>query len=153
MNKRLSIAIVSKYQTVHKHEDHIALLRTLGIFLAKNEAIVFSHFTPPLTYFKEAFLTNSDRMVSLSPACSKEEHETIFRYTSLPEETILYTGLGKELTILTLLRSADMVICLDDGALEEIKSMKDESMKKEVFLLSEKSLALIESIIMSFGKA
>jgi hypothetical protein len=153
MKKRISIAVVSKHQGLHKHEDLLGLLHELGIILAKGEALVLTHFTPTLSYFKESFLTSSDRMISLSPACSKEEHETIFKYNSLPEENVLYTGLGKELTILTLLRSADVIVCLDEGALEEVKSMKDENLKKEVFLLSERALKPLESIVASFGKS
>ncbi len=149
----MSIAVVSKGQTLHKDEEALFLFRELGILFAKGEVTLFTHFTPPLSYFKEAFLTYSDRMISLSPACSKEEHETIFRYASLPGETILYTGLGKELTILTILRSSDVIICLDEGAMEEVKSLKDEGIKKEVFLLSEKILKPLESIVASFGKA
>ena len=153
MKKRMKVAVISKNQTLHKDEEALPLLRDLGMFLAKNEATVFTHFAPALAYFKEAFLVNSDSMISLSPACSKEEHETIFRYSSLSEEIILYTGLGKELTILTILRSSDLIICLDDGALLEVKSMKDEVMKKEVLLLSGKMMGPLESIVSSFGKA
>ena len=153
MKKRMSVAIVSKNQTLHKDEESLSLFRELGILFAKGDVTLFTHFTSPLSYFKEAFLTYSDRMISLSPACSKEEHETIFRYTSLPEETILYTGLGKELTILTLLRSSDVIICLDEGAVEEVRALKDEREGKEVFLLSEKILKPLESIVASFGKS
>ncbi len=145
MERTLTVAVVAKAHDAHKDEKSLALKRELGLALASASLPVFSHFSPTLTYVKEAFLSQQGNLVSLSPACSEEEHISIFRFHNVAGEMVLYTGLGKHLTLLSLLRSVSLVICTDEASFEEMTAMKEEKHEAEVILLTEEVITQIKT--------
>ena len=97
-------------------------------------------------YVKESYLAEGGRLTSISPASKRDDHVSIFRLTTLSGEVVIYGGLGQYMTFLTLLRSADMVICLDDSSLQDVLLLSQEGLVKEVRVLSRETLASIQSL-------
>lgn len=143
MKKKLVVAVIAKVDDAHRNEKKLALLRDLGLSLKKNDIITVTHFSSVLTYVKEAVLLGGGTMLSFSPACSKSEHETIFRYGVVDGESIVYTGLGKHLTVLTLVRSSDVIICIDSEARKDVESLRDETVYGKIFDLGEEAVNYI----------
>ncbi len=140
------IAIVSKLHDAYKDENKISLKRELGSLLAKKELPVLADFSPMTQYVKESLIAEGGRLTSLSPASKSEEHITIFRLLTLPGEAVVYAGLGQHMTFLTLLRSADVVICLDDASFREAVLLSQEGEVKLVKALNLETLKYVKEI-------
>jgi hypothetical protein len=141
-----TIGVLAKNEMAHASDTFIESARELGMLLKRDDALVLAAFSGAVQYVKEALLASDGSLLSLSPACSKEEHETVFRHSVLPDEKILYTGLGRQLTVATVVRSADVVIALDEGAYDEAKMLSSEEDIKKVYILSEKTKDVLQSL-------
>ncbi len=141
-----TVAVLAKNEIAHASDTFIERARELGILLKRDDVLVLTSFSGGAQYFKESLLSSGGSLLSLSPACSKEEHETIFRHAVLPEEKLIYTGLGRQLVVATLVRSADSIIALDEGALDEAKLLCGESDAKKLYLLSEGTKDLLTGL-------
>lgn len=146
MTIKLTVAVIAKNEMVHTSDSFIEHARDLGVFLNREDTLVLASFSGGVQYFKESLLSSGGQLLSLSPACSKEEHETVFRHAILPGEKLLYTGLGRQLTVATLLRSADLVIALDEGAYDEAKLLCGEGDSGKLHLLGDDTESALTSL-------
>lgn len=140
------IAIVSKLYDAYKEEKKISLKRELGSLLAKKRLSVLADFSPMAQYVKESILAEGGTLTSISPASKREEHVSVFRLDTLPGEVVIYAGLGQHTTFLTLLRSADIVICLDEVSFCDATILFQEGVVKEVKELNLETLKYVKGL-------
>lgn len=147
MQRKGVVSIVSLLHDAYKHEEAISEKRDLGLLLAKKGYTVLTDFSPMSQYVKESVLEAGGTLLSLSPAANKKEHEEIFRFTTVEGEVVIYTGLGHHLAFMTLCRSADIVICLDENSFLQAKQAKDtDESAADVYELKKSLMSLLETL-------
>lgn len=114
--KQSTIAIIGPEEAARCSVSLLEKAELLGQKIAKTNSIIYTGGGYGFSYFvaRGAFRSGAT-VIALSPAATKEEHISVYKFPEEYFSSIIYTGLGSTGRDLMLARSTDKLITAGEG--------------------------------------